>query len=133
KLRRAERKSQKTGSDRNVRKLHQNLHHVEHSLRSFVERELLALLRQSRCWADCKLEIPEIRTSSNRIEFLLLPRDSSDAAVIAFEEQSGKLLASFTAPDWLLSMDPAQRNAFRNALAGLYKLAGVHLVRNQLQ
>lgn len=133
KLRRAERRSQKSGSDRAVRKLHQQLHHVEHSLRRFAQRELIVLLRQSRCWGEVEVAVDAIRVSSNRVEILLTREGCEQAAVIAFEEQSGKLLASFTAADWVEELEPEQRNALRNAIAGLYKLAGVHLIRNQVR
>lgn len=134
KLRRAERKSQKTGSDRIIRKLHRDLHHVKESLHRFVERELLVLLRQSRCWSEKELTIGGLHASSNRVEIELKSSDDNDQSlVITFEEQSGKLLASTSAASWVAELDPSHRNALRNAIAGLYKLAGVDLVREQLQ
>ena len=53
---------------------------------------------------------------------------------IAFEEQSGLLVASVPAPGFLGRL-PRESDGFRlfeNALAGLYQLAGVDLVREQL-
>jgi hypothetical protein len=57
----------------------------------------------------------------------------SDACAIAFEEQSGWLVASVAAVGWVSALDGAARVVFENALAGLYHRAGVELCREQIE
>jgi hypothetical protein len=54
------------------------------------------------------------------------------ACAIAFEEQSGKLVASVAQAGWSARLTKDEALLFENALAGLYHRAGVELVREQL-
>jgi hypothetical protein len=60
-----------------------------------------------------------------------LARDGARAAV-AFEEQSGWLVGGLAEPGWVASLDAREASLFAAALAGLYKRAGVDLVREQI-
>jgi hypothetical protein len=52
--------------------------------------------------------------------------------VLAFDHRCGWLLAGLLDPGWLARLDAAQRQTLASALAGLYKLAGVHLTRERI-
>jgi hypothetical protein len=52
---------------------------------------------------------------------------------IAFEEQSGLLIASVPEPGWLDALGDEDRVIAENALAGLYHFAGVDVAREQLE
>ena len=52
--------------------------------------------------------------------------------MIRFEDQSGWLVAGLAQAGWLAELDHPAREAFGDGLAGLYKRAGVDLVREQL-
>jgi hypothetical protein len=52
---------------------------------------------------------------------------------LEWEEQAGWLLASIREPGWLQTLDEDQRQAVTTALAGLYKLAGIDLVYEQVR
>ncbi|HEY5315941.1 MAG TPA: hypothetical protein VIK18_25650, partial [Pirellulales bacterium] len=130
KLRRAERK----GYAAAARKQREALHHVGQSVRHFVERELVALLHKSKCWADTSLHVGKIRLASNRIDMeLRCPALSDTPLRFRFDEGCGWLLAGVAETGWLAELSPARRGALATALAGLYKWAGVALVREQLR
>jgi hypothetical protein len=129
KLRRAERRGQR----RATRKLMAALHHVKHSIHNFMERELLALLRQSQGWNGLPIDIACIHLATNRISVeLSCPSLGPDHLVVGFDEQSGWLLAGILKPGWLAKLTDEQRQTLAAALAGVYKLAGVHLTREQI-
>ena len=52
---------------------------------------------------------------------------------LEWEDRAGWLVASISEPGWLESLSDEQRQAVTTALAGLYKLAGVDLVREQVR
>jgi hypothetical protein len=128
-LRRAERRSQ----PRTVRKIKASLHHVAESIAHFVERELLALLRQSRAWGGLTIELEHIGLATNRVVVELRCKALGEQPLVfAFTHHSGWLLAGVLDSGWLQELKPAQRQALAAALAGLYRMAGVHLTREQI-
>ncbi len=104
------------------------LHHVEEAVRRFVERELAAILHE----AGWDISVGTIHIASNRIRVELRVPDGPPAW-IAFEEQSGLILAGLAPPGFAASLDPERRRVLENALAGFYKLAAVDLVREQIE
>jgi hypothetical protein len=109
------------------------LHHVEQSIHNFIERELLALLRQSKGWNGLPIEIACIHLATNRISVeLSCPSLGPDHLVVGFDQQSGWLLGGILKPGWLPKLSDEQRQTLAAALTGLYKLAGVHLTREQI-
>jgi hypothetical protein len=128
-LRRAERYAQQ----RTIRKINASLHHVAESIAHFVDRELLALLRQSKAWGGLTVELERIGLATNRVVVELgCNALGEQPLVFAFNHQNGWLLASVLESGWLLRLKPTQRQALATALAGLYKMAGVHLTREQI-
>jgi hypothetical protein len=129
KLRRAERK----GRARGVRKYHEGLHHVEESVHRFVEREFLHLLAQSKSWGGLRLGLQEVGLATNRVRLELACADLADTPVeVTIDFRDGWLVAGVREAGWLLRLSGPQREALAAALAGLYKLAGVDLTREQI-
>lgn len=134
KLRRAERKARRSGSWRSVRKHLHVLQHVELAIRRYVEREMLTLLAEHPAWRDVCVEVEEIHLASNRVRIVLgCPQLGSEPLEIAFERESAWLLAGVVRPGWLAQLSAEQQQVLANAVAGLYKLAGVDLIRQQVQ
>jgi hypothetical protein len=132
-LRAAERGAYLTGIWRSARTYRQALHEVEHSVRLFIEREFLALLNQSKSWAAQPLHVGSVVLSCTRIRVELVHEAWPGEPVwLAFEERSGWLIGSLHGPGWLRHLAPGPRQVLTTALAGLYKIAGVDLVREQL-
>jgi hypothetical protein len=143
KLRRATRKG--LGS---AEKHHEAMRELQEALERFVEREMLALLVASPAWKSGPVRVARVELASNRVRVVLArgaeaqqPQGHGEAAgaadadgvAIDFEEQSGWLVASVARAGWLAELGAVERVLFENALGGLYQLAGVELVREQLQ
>jgi hypothetical protein len=133
----------------------ESLRDVEEAVRRFVERELLALLTASPRFPFEPLVVRGVELGSNRVRITIACEAiSSELCEIAFEEQSGLLVASMPKAGFLDALadvtpgaqEGGQRSSlhekgaaaearllFENGLAGLYKLAGVDLVREQIE
>ncbi|HTU89638.1 MAG TPA: hypothetical protein VMF69_06035, partial [Gemmataceae bacterium] len=125
------------GRGRSPRRQYEVLHHLRERLRQFIERNLFAILSGSRCWGDAMhLRAGEIHIATNRIRIELTGPAASVS--VDFEEHGGWLLAGLTCPaacqdTWLSRLTSEQSVAFRDALGGFYKLAGVDMVREQIE
>ena len=132
-LRRAERAAYRTGNWRAARTYRQALREVARSVRLFVERELLVLLQQSKGWGKQPIRVGQVLLSCNRIRIELAHAVFADEPVwLAFEHRSGWLLGSLQGPGWLQHLSAVHAQIFTTALAGIYQLAGVDFVREQL-
>ena len=132
-LRRADRRARRSGAGVAAHRPRESLHHVEESVRHFIERELLELLRAVPPFATSRLVPGAIDLATNRVAVGLLCHDRPGGqATIAFEERSGCLVAGLTDPGWIAGLDGAGRRALETALAGVYQMAGVDLVREQV-
>jgi hypothetical protein len=133
KLRRANRKALYTDNWKACSKYLDGLHHVGDSVRDFVDRELLELLHESRSWADRSITTGEVHLTCNRILIeLYCPDLAEDSMWLAFEEQSGWLVASIHRRGWADALSYQRRHTLASALAGFYKMAGATLVREQI-
>jgi hypothetical protein len=135
KLRKAERRApRRPGAAEAVRAHRASLHHLQENVCHFFEREFLAMLNASTFWRDRPLSLGAVELGANRIRAELFCTALAPAPVwLAFEERSGRLLVGLAGPGWLPRLSPEQRGALATALAGLYKLAGVDLVRQQIE
>ena len=134
-LRRSDRKSLRSGKwSPATRKTRRGLREVEEAIRRFVEREFIGLLEESRRWDGPPIHLGEITTATNVIRLEIhCPGVDAEPARIAFEEQSGWLLASVPRPGWLAKLDEEKLAVVTAALVGLYKLAGVDFSRERLE
>jgi hypothetical protein len=113
---------------------HETLHHVEHDVERFVERELLALVAASRSLGGVPLRVGHVGLATRRIVAEVEPVDRlGDRLAIAFEEQDGRLVAGIEGecPAWLEELRAEARTTLANGLAGLYARAGVEIVAEQ--
>jgi hypothetical protein len=133
-LRRAGRRAYWTDNWRaSERQLHA-LHDVEELVRRFVDRELAALLEASRGWGAAQLTAGEIELGINAVRIeLYSPDHGEDSLWISFEEHAGWLVAGLSRRGWLDQLSTESRTTFENALAGFYKMAGVDLIREEIE
>lgn len=116
-----------------LHRLREQREHVGKEMRSFVERECVALLESSQSWGKLLLEVGDARLSLKRIEVeLKCPTLGDESLVLVFEEHAGRLGASVRQPEWLRQISLRRVSRFRTALAGLYKLAGVALAQDDV-
>ena len=134
KLRRAERHARAGGNWHAVRKHLQALHHVEVSIRRYVEREFLELFAQSRCWQAPLVVLEDLGVGTNCVKITLGQegRDAAESLQVAFAVEAGWLVADIVRPGWIETLQPQQREILTTALLGLYKSAGVELIRQQI-
>ena len=134
KLRRLEQKDASLGRFTNRRSTREQLHHVEQSIQSFVERELISLLEKCQTWANTPLRCLRVEAASNSfsIELECLTQ-RGETSLIRVQEQSGWILASTSRLGWLDSISIEHRNSFLNALEGFYRKCGIELVREQIE
>ncbi len=132
-LRAAERSAYLTGNWRSARTHRQALHEVARLVQLFVEREFITLLQQSPSWENQPIQVEQIVLSCNRIRVQIGHAGFPQEPVsLAFEERSGWLMGSLQEPGWLKHLPARRLQVMTSALAGLYKIAGVDFVREQL-
>ncbi|MCH8047670.1 MAG: hypothetical protein IID44_28585, partial [Planctomycetes bacterium] len=132
-LRRADRKAQRSGSWKDSRKHREVLADVRRDVRHFTERELIALLAQNEAWQDIALVVDDVSLGANSAEIKIAASHlGPQPLVLLMQERGGRLLASVREPGWLAQLSAPQRETFTAALAGFYKLAGVQLVGEQI-
>jgi hypothetical protein len=133
-LRHAERAAMATGQWRTARAYRQQLLEVQDAIKLFVERELLVLLHQSRAWQDNPLTAGKIELATHLIRVELNHDAHPEEPVrLAFAEKAGWLTVQIEHAGWLHQLPSQQAGALTLALAGWYKLAGVDVVREQVQ
>jgi hypothetical protein len=112
----------------------EKLNHEAESLQHFVERELINLLRESRTFRGCALAVGNVQLSTNRVLITITNAEYRNEPVeIQFAEQSSWLIADVANQGWLREYTDEDRAVFRTALAGLYQLGAVDLVREQVE
>jgi hypothetical protein len=134
KLRRAERHARAGGNWRPVYKHLLALRRTELAIRHFVEREFLELFAESRCWQAPPITLEQLRLGTNFVRLSLgCPGMAGGALHVAMESESGWLLAGAADAGWVDRLLPHQRQVLVTAILGLYKAAGIDLVRQQIR
>ena len=128
KLRRAIR----AGDRQRAAKYHHGLEHVGESVQRLIERTVVPLLRHARARGGKSVAAGHPILTPNQILIPLKTEARTDEIVVALEERGGWIIASIGNSGWLPALDDSQRAVFVAALTGLYKLAGVHAVREQV-
>ncbi|WP_170229798.1 hypothetical protein [Polyangium fumosum] len=117
-----------------LRGLQEQLDDLRETVRRAVDREVSGLLAACPRFRAGAITVQSVELGSNRLRLELACDALSKAkAVIAFEEQSGLVVASVTEPGFVDALDGADRILFENAIAGFYRMAGVDLVREQIR
>jgi hypothetical protein len=134
KLRYAERQARAGGNWQAVHKHLRALYHTEVSIRRFVEREFLELLTESKCWQGPSITLERIRLGTNLVQLsLACPGIAGGVLQVAIESESGWLLAGASDRSWIDGLLPQQRQVLVTAMLGLYKTAGIDLLRQQIE
>ena len=110
----------------------ESLHHVEDSIRRFVDRDLIALLRESRTLRSASIGVGSIHVATNRIRIELrssLTDDTSPGLWIEFDELHDALIAGVAGPAWVNLLVDEQSRVLSMALIGMFKMCGVEWIR----
>jgi hypothetical protein len=125
------RKAETASKHKKTAKIHHQLEHIANAIHHLAERELVAYLHGSLRWGGLPIYVQKIRLATNRLRIVLMIRQRSGEAIISIEERNGWLIGSIEKAGWLGELTPFQRAAFADALTYLYKLSGVHVLREQ--
>ena len=133
-LRWAERRAYRTDQWRSARTHREALAPAEEAVQLFVPREFIELGHLAPGWEERPLSVDRVHLANTRIEVAIAHHRLCDAGPLrfAFVEQRGWLLAEIVDPGWLPGLTPQTRPAALLGLAGLYKLAGVDLLKEQI-
>ncbi len=132
-LRSAEVRAAATGDWRAVRTSRQELREYAVAVRKFFEREFVALLGRCEGWRD-RLAVGGVTLATNAIRVEVRHDGHADAPLVVwFTQSGGRLLAGLRGAEWLAALPRAEATEFVNALAGVYKLAAVDLVEEQVR
>src|SRR5262249_37263919 len=114
KLRRAAWKADERGVAR-----HRNeLHHRADTIHTYVDRELVSMLNAAAGFRVTDVAVAHVTVGSNRVVIdLACPSVAPDAARIAFEQQSGWMVASIPERGWIDRLADDQRQILEIALA----------------
>ena len=139
----------RTGNWRVARAHRLALQDLEHTLRLFAMRNLVALVHQSRAWknpksqirnpqsevgADFLLSVGQVVLACSQIRIELVHARYPHSPVwLEFEQQEGWLVAMIQQTGWIAELPIDELRPFNEALVNLYKLAGVDLVREQME
>jgi len=133
-LRRAARRVDPTRRLRALMGPYAKLHHLELNVRRFFEREFLSFLAESTAFNGIAIDVgkTEVGTNSLRVE-LRAPQLGDEPLWIAFEEESGRMVAGVWRAGWARNLSEAQRAVLAGLLVGFYRIGGVELVREQIE
>lgn len=98
------------------------LHHIEHAVGRFVEREILPLLRASRAWAGVDVRAGHVRltTTAAAVELLAATGDGGPISVTFRNEGEG--IVAHVDPDALRSFGPDRARALTAGVKGAVAL-----------
>ena len=127
-LRRAERKAALAGGDpRTVRKHRELLHHVEISLRRYIEREFIAWFNEGG-WPSPLPQVEDIHLATNEIVVELAMPADEDRLVLAFELIDGRTHMQLSGEPRAESLAEAARKILRGAMINVLKTGGVEVL-----
>jgi hypothetical protein len=132
KLRGSERRPVDNRDDKRAYRRLEALHHVEESIRRFVDRDFITLLAESRTLRAAAITAGELRLATNRVRIELrsaLTEDSEEGPWLEFDERHHALIAGIEGPGWLDRLDEEQARVLGVAVVGLFKMCGVEWIR----
>ena len=133
KLRAAERLAAHSDNWRDARTYRQHLKATEEAVRRFVTRDLAAVINPSPEWSGPYLTVGRVELGTNRIRIEIVPAGPGETAWLEWEDRSGWLVAGWAVPGFLADLPQPAARVLGNALAYLYKRAGVGIGREQLR
>ena len=103
------------------------------AVRRFVEREFCVLIAETRLLEGATISVGRLEPATNRFDLELWSSLAPERPLILrWEDLNGWLAARVVDPGWMTELPEGTRSRLNVALTGLYKLAGVDLVREQV-
>ena len=134
KLRAAENDARLSGRWRGVHKHLRALQDMELYVNRFVQREFAWFLSAGSFANGSPIQVGRVQLTTNRIAVEVnLGEPTPTPLSIQFDAREGKLLAGMTNSEAVDRLSPRQRDALAVAILGLYKAAGIDLVRQEIE
>jgi hypothetical protein len=122
KLRRAERKADRTGKPADVGKSTHGLDEVRHAVELFTERELVPLLRTADCWKGLTPRAGAVRVGVQSVSTELVLPVLGEVVTVVFTHADGLIAARLDPPGWDRKPTADQAAVLRTALAGFAEM-----------
>jgi hypothetical protein len=126
KLRRKDRAAESGASNMGSHQVQQMLHHVEETIRHFVDRGILYNVQESRTADHLVPTVGQVCYSTNQVSIELRNHDDpTNSATIVFQECERNLFSNVIRPGWLATLPAESRRVMLTALAGLNAMSDV--------
>ncbi len=103
------------------------------AVRRFVEREFCVLVAETKLLDGATISVGRLEPATNRFDLELWCSLAPERPLtMRWEDLNGWLAARIVDPGWMSELPAETRTRLNVALTGLYKLAGVDLVREQV-
>ncbi len=133
-LRAAGEKARVSGDWTGVHKQLRVFEELELCVRRFVEREFVWFLVEGGFTSPRAIQVGSIQLTTNRIALEVKFEDTTEAPlVIEIDAREGRLLAKIASAGAIERLSPVERDTLAVALLGLYKAAGIDLVRREIE
>jgi hypothetical protein len=134
KLRAAENDARLSGRWTGVHKHLRAIQGLELYVSRFVQREFAWFLGAGGFANGSSIQVKKVQLLTNRIAVEVSLGDTAPTPLsIQFDARKGRLLAGMTNSEAVDRLSPRQREALAVAILGLYKAAGIDLVRQEIE
>ncbi len=130
KLRSLIQKAQHAGQPTKMAKPIENLHHVEHAIHSFVEREFIAAIKRDAHWAEVPLNLNAIELGVQSVA-IELTSGETEPARIAFLHHEGEIHAEVLNAGFISTLNSDLRASWDVAIAGLFAMSAAELTEQE--
>ena len=124
-IRRALAKAEESGTVARLRKPQETLHQVDHAIRHFIERDLLAYLAATRAWAGVPLKCDAVHLGLQHIRIVISGDGAS--AELRLELVDSQVAGHCDDYAFLANATPEQRECWHRAVLGFWAMAAVPL------
>ncbi len=133
-LRAADKETRDSGNWTGVHKQLRAFEELQLCVSRFVEREFVWFLGEGGFADSSGIQAGAIHLTTNRISVEVNLGETIPAPLaMQIDAREGRLLANITAPEALERLSPVERDTLAVALLGLYKAAGIDLVRREIE
>ncbi len=92
---------------------------------TFVNAECLGLLKRTRAFERVQIDVAEVRLATNRVVFALHAHAFGPSLLrMTISHRAGRITSDLSAPGWLHSLTPEQRQLMQRMLHGIAALCG---------
>ena len=96
------------------------LHHIEHSLHTFLQRHVLSLLHKSKPWAGLTIELGEVHLTLQAMELeLRVLQLDAEPSILSFRRINDAIVVHATPSGFVPKLTPEQLEVWDTALRGV--------------